>query len=186
MAKITYVDKVTMNENPDIPAINKCQAADMNEIKTVVNENDNNAGVLSALNTTDKSSLVNAINELYDSNFYEAGDTYVAQNTINYTGYITASTAQVLFMLPLPKKLKNITGVEYNTFNVVMRGVSGYLNNASSYFSVLSSPYTIITGIGEDSLTIQITKSSAYTNVANNTPVNVQIQGGFSITFKNN
>lgn len=40
MAKITYDDKISINENADIPAINKCQASDMNEIKQVVNEND--------------------------------------------------------------------------------------------------------------------------------------------------
>lgn len=39
MALITYQDKVTMNENPSISAINKVQAADMNEIKNVVNGN---------------------------------------------------------------------------------------------------------------------------------------------------
>lgn len=39
MALITYTDKVAMNANANIPAINKCQAADMNEIKSVVNTN---------------------------------------------------------------------------------------------------------------------------------------------------
>lgn len=39
MALITYQDKVTMNENPSISAINKVQASDMNEIKNVVNGN---------------------------------------------------------------------------------------------------------------------------------------------------
>ncbi len=39
MALITYTDKVTMNENASVPAINKVRAADMNEIKNVVNEN---------------------------------------------------------------------------------------------------------------------------------------------------
>lgn len=41
MALITYQDKVTLNENTDIPTINKIQATDMNEIKNVVNENSN-------------------------------------------------------------------------------------------------------------------------------------------------
>lgn len=39
MALITYADKSTMNSNPSVPAINKCQASDMNEIKSVVNDN---------------------------------------------------------------------------------------------------------------------------------------------------
>lgn len=41
MALITYTNKSTMNENADIPAINKVQASDMNQIKEVVNSNYN-------------------------------------------------------------------------------------------------------------------------------------------------
>lgn len=40
MAKITYTDKEALNEIPSIPAKNKVQAADMNEIKNVVNQNE--------------------------------------------------------------------------------------------------------------------------------------------------
>lgn len=40
MAKITYTDKEALNEIPSIPAINKVQANDMNEIKNVVNQNE--------------------------------------------------------------------------------------------------------------------------------------------------
>lgn len=39
MALITYQNKVTLNENASVSAINKVQASDMNEIKTVVNGN---------------------------------------------------------------------------------------------------------------------------------------------------
>lgn len=39
MAQITYADKITMNSNSSIPATNKCQASDMNMIKSVVNDN---------------------------------------------------------------------------------------------------------------------------------------------------
>lgn len=41
MAKITYIDKEPINIDPTIPAKNKCMADDMNEIKNVVNENEN-------------------------------------------------------------------------------------------------------------------------------------------------
>ena len=37
MGKLTYLDKVALNENPNIPDINKVKAVDMNEIKNVVN-----------------------------------------------------------------------------------------------------------------------------------------------------
>lgn len=64
MAKITYTNKETLNSQPSIAAKNKVTSDDMNEIKQVVNENDNNVGDLAGLNTTDKSSMVNAINTL--------------------------------------------------------------------------------------------------------------------------
>jgi hypothetical protein len=40
MSKITYTNKVAVNENEEIPDINKITDDDMNEIKTVVNNND--------------------------------------------------------------------------------------------------------------------------------------------------
>ena len=70
MSKITYENKVAINVNSDIADINKCNASDLNEIKQVVNTNDDNTtnnsnaiGTLSSLNTTNKSNLVSAINE---------------------------------------------------------------------------------------------------------------------------
>lgn len=42
MAQITYANKVALNVNPEIAAINKVQDTDMNEIKQVVNDNYNN------------------------------------------------------------------------------------------------------------------------------------------------
>lgn len=38
--KLTYANKVALNENAEIPNINKVTDNDMNEIKTVVNNND--------------------------------------------------------------------------------------------------------------------------------------------------
>lgn len=71
MAKITYENKVALNVNSDIADVNKCNATDLNEIKNVVNTNDDNTtnnsnaiGNLSNLNTTEKSNLVGAINEV--------------------------------------------------------------------------------------------------------------------------
>ena len=40
MSKITYQNKVAINENPSVADINKVKASDMNEIKNVVNAND--------------------------------------------------------------------------------------------------------------------------------------------------
>lgn len=64
MSKITYTDKVTLNENPNVADVNKVKADDLNEIKNVVNANDDNVGDLANLKTDDKSSIVNAINKI--------------------------------------------------------------------------------------------------------------------------
>lgn len=79
MGKITYEDKQNLNTNESILDINKVTDNDMNEIKQVVNENDNKVGELNDLNTTEKSSIVNAINEI--------GTDYIIESGSNANGY---------------------------------------------------------------------------------------------------
>lgn len=67
MAQITYDTKVALNSNDGVADINKVNASDMNEIKSVVNVNDTNMGTITNLKTTDKTSVVSSINELVDS-----------------------------------------------------------------------------------------------------------------------
>ena len=70
MAVITYDDKVALNPQPSVAAENKVQDSDMNEIKSVVNTNYGEVGDITNLTTTNKSSVVNAINELKDAEIY--------------------------------------------------------------------------------------------------------------------
>ena len=88
MAKLTYDDKIQMNENANIPAVNKGRAVDWNEIKTVVNTNDDNVGNLSNLNTTEKSNLVGAVNEV---NSKLSKITSLWKGEKNTTGSVTLS-----------------------------------------------------------------------------------------------
>ena len=86
MAKITYEDKEFLNKNENIADKNKVNDTDLNEIKEVINENDDNVGDLLNLNTTDKSSLVGAINELNNKNLKKLWENsnpknnFIAQN----------------------------------------------------------------------------------------------------------
>ena len=73
MAKITYENKEFLNKNENIADKNKVNDTDLNEIKEVVNGNDDKIGNLSDLNTTDKSSIVGAINEIKKKNILTAG-----------------------------------------------------------------------------------------------------------------
>ena len=98
MAQITYTNKETLNSQPSIAAKNKVTSDDMNEIKSVVNANDDNVGDLAGLNTTDKSSMVNAVNELksgeeYSTNEINTGKTWIDGKPIYRRIYQKTSTA---------------------------------------------------------------------------------------------
>ena len=74
MAQITYADKTALNVNSSIADINKVNASDMNEIKSVVNTNDSNIGDLSSLATDTKTSIVSAINEIKNAEAYSTSE----------------------------------------------------------------------------------------------------------------
>lgn len=170
MAKITYADKSYLNENANVPATNKVTDTDMNEIKSVVNSN-------------------------YDSEqadiasfFYESGDilelgSTTPANVLVMPGYITSSTASLFITLYTPKRLDNITSIAVNNLEIEARGISGYLNSQSGFIEYVGdNNYTITTGIsGDNAITIIITKSSAFTNTTNNTPV--VLSGYVKLTF---
>ena len=73
MGKIGFTDKVALNENASIPDINKCKASDMNEIKQVVNENDDKVGNLGDLVTPNKNNIVGAINSIVENGSNDNG-----------------------------------------------------------------------------------------------------------------
>lgn len=85
---ISYADKSYINENPSVATTNKITDTDMNEIKSVVN---NNAGEFSALETT----INNTINGLFKIKYYEGQITVGANasatvnlgSTPSITGY---------------------------------------------------------------------------------------------------
>ena len=101
MAKITYENKVALNVNSDIADINKVNASDLNEIKEVVNTNDDIVGDLAQLNTTNKSNLVNSINEVNNKFNYSTEEQVIGKwtngkplyrKTITFTSTISANT----------------------------------------------------------------------------------------------
>lgn len=100
----------------------------------------------------------------------ELGGTSWAKQKI-YSGFITSATKSVLFEIKTHKSLKNITSITCQSLKLEIRTISGYINNASGYIEyVNNASYSIGTYIiDEYTIEIIITKSSAYTNVTNNT-----------------
>ena len=58
MAQITYTNKVALNENPEIADINKVTDDDMNEIKSVVNNNYNKTIQITSTQPTDSDNKI--------------------------------------------------------------------------------------------------------------------------------
>lgn len=74
LSKITYDTKVALNPQPSVADVNKVTDDDMNEIKLVVNTNADKIGDLADLDTTDKSSVVGAINEILGKEVYSTNE----------------------------------------------------------------------------------------------------------------
>lgn len=167
LTNITFADKSFINQNPSIPNNNKVSDTDMNEIKSVINGN----------NT-----------KINDEMFYKPGDTIqLGNNNVPglyvATGYISGGTQSVYVTLVTPKRLDNITSITTNSINVEARGISGYLNSQSGYVEYVGkSGYTINAWVSSpNTISIGINKSSAFTNVNNNTPV--VLDGYFKFTL---
>lgn len=143
MAKINYVNKVPLSTNPSVADINKIKADDMNEIKRVVNENDDNVGDLSQLPTPNKDNIVNAIKGIMTNGSNSNGEyikfydgTLVCFMTINETVDITISWGSVY----IGKITKTYTfPLAFTTAPRVFRDLKG-LNNSSVYEVDYDSP----------------------------------------------
>lgn len=114
---------------------------------------------------------------------YDVGDTYIIYN-YQAGGLITTSTTRVFFSVPINGVVKNGTPKVSNA-EVVLRGISGYLNGSEANGTIThnKSGYTWNVSDEGDHFNIYILKSSAYTNVSNNTPVSVSINS-LEITFE--
>lgn len=93
MAKITFTNKVPLNENPNIADINKCKASDLNEIKRVVNTNENK--VLIAVSNTAPAQC--SAGDQYFNTTTKLIYTATATNTWGQTG--VAPTLNTIYMV---------------------------------------------------------------------------------------
>lgn len=77
MEKITYTNKEALNEIPSIEAKNKVQAADMNEIKNVVNQNADNVGNIVIVPTETPTEDTKIVIESEDFGGIDGSGTYI-------------------------------------------------------------------------------------------------------------
>ena len=143
-----------------------------------------------AITNKDDNTFYN-ITDDYDDRFnrdlyFQPGDKFECENEAILSGFITSGTTGVRLAFPSPKRLDNITSITCQSFKCEARGVKGYLNGQSGTIEYVGrSGYTIsVNKSNNNVINISINKSSAWTNVDNNTPVVFIIaSGSLTLTF---
>lgn len=107
--------------------------------------------------------------------FYKPGDKLSIDGTgtggVPFTGYVTAATTTIRFMVPTGKSLANITTITCNVCTGGIRGISGYVDGSRDNTD-WTSGYTITCTKASDKIVqVEVKKSSAFSNVTNNTPI---------------
>lgn len=115
---------------------------------------------------------------------YHNGDIYDTNGSFHTVGRITSATKELNFTIVLDKNVEEGLNVVVNKCNLTVRTLNGYINDDSNWrdYATMSS-YTITASVvNRNKVSINITKSSAFTNVSNNTPVVVSCD--LNLTFK--
>lgn len=139
---------------------------------TTVSGNINTTGDIECSDLT--VNLINILNEL----FYKPNDTITLGGTNSaelyvVNGYVTNAGRTLFFTLNLPKKLTSITTITPTSIKVEARGTSGYLNSISGFNEYVgASGYTVEAHkLNNNDMMFRIDKSTAFSNLNNNTPV---------------
>ena len=174
MAKITYEDKEFLNKNESIADKNKVNDTDLNQIKEVVNGNDDKIGNLSDLNTADKSSIVNSVNSLEPVILYnnESGtnSNFSLNDDVSNYKYIEVYTKQNNYTLAYKcQKIYNPNGkniaidylyymndklygngvqITFSGKNATLSGGFGYTTGAGGQYVTASNTINIVRVIG--------------------------------------
>lgn len=116
---------------------------------------------------------------------YRDGETYAVSGAYPLYGYVTENSTQLWFTIVTPRRMRagSISRVTIGSLSGILRGCKGYLDSNSASRNLLASPFSATPlRLSENAIRIIVTKNSAFTNVDNNTPIN--IQATFSLTFR--
>lgn len=127
--QITYEDKADLIVDTTIDDIFKVSASDMNQIKSAVNGNAEDVGDISTLTTTDKTSVVNAINELETDKLETSAIVNEASSDTNKTYSANYLNDKIFTAFELGTWTKNTTYVGSTGYMIC------YKNNRLCYFN---------------------------------------------------
>ena len=120
MAQITYTNKVALNENQEVADINKVNASDMNEIKSVVN------GLVSDSYSTDTETAYScnyvngAIGFTYSTSEVDTGKKWIDGRTIyrkSYTGTAVKSGSKTIDTISAISNIISYTGTAESNYD---------------------------------------------------------------------
>ena len=175
-------------------------ANNLNKIEEGIYQNSLKAdqvGTMNNLKTTEKSLLVNAINEIYDDIYYKDNDTFEIHEDSSHSvynrpytsGLITGVGKTLVFSLYLPKSIKNISSITVNELKMNVRNANGSYIEYNTYVAGgkdwLTSTYVhTIEKVNDNIITIVINKANdtAMTNATNNAPQTLEIDN-ITLTF---
>lgn len=126
--------------------------------------NADNIGDISNLETTDKTSLVDAINELKNSLYYKSGDSLTFTDMVE-AGFLTTGKTQVIYSITMPKSMANVS-VGVTDFVAQIRNNNNYILGTGSAKAAPSS--LSVTKVSDYHLRITVNLASATTNAVNN------------------
>ncbi len=105
----------------------------------------------------------------------------VTLSDLAVNGYVTNSTARIYIGIPVPKSMENISTVTVTAMTGALRGGSGAIDSTGTSTDLYSN-YTVTAVKSTDNMIrVYILKSSAFSNVTNNSPVS--FAGSISLKF---
>lgn len=168
-------------------------ANNLNKIEEGIYQNSlktDQVGTLNNLKTTEKSILVNAINEIYDDIYYKDNDTYEIHEDSSHnvydrfytSGLVTGVGKNLVFSIEVPKSLKNINSITVTELKMNVRNSNGNYVEYNTYVQGgkdwLTSTYVhTIEKATDNIVTIAISKANGteMSNITNNTPQAIEI-----------
>ena len=118
--------------------------------------------------------------KLNDNLFYRKGDKYSSRTQVSLAGSITTSSKDILIDYHFEKDISNVS-VSLDSLRGHIRGIKGYILQSTEL--VGNKEYSFkIEKIDSHSVHITISKSAAFDNATNNTPVTLQVMIEFSFS----
>lgn len=113
---------------------------------------------------------------------YMPGEEVAFSNTSLFAGRVTNSTKSIDFQIPLPRSAVGRTcTLTLNASNgLTVRGANGFANS-TQYIDTTTSAYTVTATPNNSGVYVRVTKSTAFTNVDNETNITATISG--TLTF---